>query len=84
MLPGGCQQPLFANPLFPIQSFRNTIGVKPDGVASSQFAFLQHTLPFLEQTHDCAGCLKLFQTLVATQEEPATALLIPDPQRHEL
>src|SRR6516164_175127 len=70
MLPGGFQQTLFAKFLsLTIQSFRNTIGVKQDGVAWSQFAFFHHALPFLEQAHHRAGCPKPFQTVVAAQEQ---------------
>jgi hypothetical protein len=46
MLPGGFQQTLFAKFLsLIIQCFSNTIGVKQDGVAGGQFAFLQWRNP---------------------------------------
>src|SRR5215471_6978284 len=56
MLADGFQQTLFAKFLsVTIQSFGNTIRVEQDGVAWSQFAFVDHALPFLEQTHHSAG-----------------------------
>src|SRR5215469_6656090 len=52
MLRGGFQQTLFAKFfLLSIQSFRNAIGVKQDGVAWSQFAFFHGAIPFVEQAH---------------------------------
>src|SRR6266699_226647 len=64
MLPGGFQQTLFTKFLaLTVQSFRNTIGVKQDGVARSQFAFFHRAIPFLEQAHHSAGCLQPFQTV---------------------
>ena len=66
MLPGGFQQTLFAELLsLTIQSFRNTVGVKQDGVAWSHFAFFDRAIPLLEQTHHRAGCPEPFQTVVA-------------------
>jgi len=66
MLPGSFQQTLFAKFLFlTIQSFRNTIGVKQDGVAWTQFAFFHLAIPFPEQAHHRAGCPEPFQTVVA-------------------
>src|SRR5947209_19814207 len=70
MLPDGFQQTLFAKFLSrTVQSFRNTIGVKQDGVAWSQFAFFQCAIPFLEQAHYRAGCPKPFQTVIPAQEQ---------------
>src|SRR2546429_5107079 len=64
MLPGGFQQTLFTKFLaLTVQSFRNTIGVKQDGVARSQFAFFHRAIPFLEQAHHSAGCPQPFQTV---------------------
>jgi len=66
MLPGDFEQTLYTKFLsLAIQSFRNTIGVKQDGVAWSQFAFFHRAIPFLEQAHHCAGCPQPFQTVVA-------------------
>ena len=46
MLPGGFQQTLFTKFLaLTVQSFRNTIGVKQDGVAWSQLAFFRGVRP---------------------------------------
>ena len=50
MLPGSLQQMLFTKFLsLTIQSFRNTIGVKQEGIAWSQFAFFHGAIPFLER-----------------------------------
>src|SRR6266853_1563325 len=70
MLPGGFQQTLFTKFLsLTIQSFRNTIGVKQDGVAWSQFAFFHRAIPFLEQAHHCAGCSQSFHAVIAAYEQ---------------
>jgi hypothetical protein len=56
MLPGGFQRTLFAKFLsLIIQSFCNTVGVKQDGVAWSQFPFFHGAIPFVEQAHHRAG-----------------------------
>jgi hypothetical protein len=79
MLPGGFQQTLFAKfRSLTIQSFRNTIGVKENGVTWIQFAFFHVAIPFLEQAHHRAGCPKPFQTVVAAQEQGRRARLHND------
>ena len=56
MLPGGLQQTIFAKFLsLIIQSFRNTIGVKDNRVAWSQYPFFHRAIPALEQAHHRAG-----------------------------
>lgn len=66
MSPGGFQQTLFAKLLsLTIHSFRNTIGIKKDGVARSQYAFFHCAIPILKQAHHCAGCVEPFQAVVA-------------------
>jgi hypothetical protein len=69
-LSGGCQQTLLAKFLsLTIQSFRNTIGVKQDGVAWIQFAFFHCAFPFLEQAHHRAA---------GKQTRPSSARKRPD------
>src|SRR5258708_37683974 len=70
MLPGSFQQTLFAKLLLLIiPSFRNTIGVKQDGIAWSQLTFFHSAIPFVEQAHHRRSCPQSFQTVVAAQKQ---------------
>src|SRR5580704_10816489 len=70
MLSGGFQQTLFAKLLsLSIQSFRNSVGVKQEGVAGSKCAFFHCAIPLLKQANHRAGSLKPFQSAVASQEQ---------------